>query len=112
MPGANYTGWLTRILMRMLLGQVVVPRWAGLLPSCQPCAGARLSVGCAVHGAIQAGRHRDWAQGLGMEIGHRNWAQGVPGAGREAPRHRMCCSCEALVKAALSRAPSGLGRGL
>lgn len=69
----------------MLLGQVVVPRWAGLLPSCQPCAGARLSVGCAVHGAIQAGRHRDWAQGLGMEIGHRDWAQGL---GTGCPRSR------------------------
>lgn len=61
--------------MRMLLGQVVVPRWAGLLPSCQPCAGARLSVGCAVHGAIQAGSHREWAQGLGTGTGHGDWAQ-------------------------------------
>lgn len=77
--------------MRMLLGQVVVPRWAALLPSCQPCAGARLSVGCAVHGAIQAGRHREWAQGLGMEIGHRvSPEQGGrhPGIGCAAPVKR------------------------
>lgn len=89
--------------MRMLLGQVVVPRWAGLLPSCQPCAGARLSVGCAVHGAIQAGSHREWAQGLGTGSGHGDWAQrlGTGTGHRVSPeqggRHPGS-GCAALVK--------------